>query len=102
MRKARIWRAFLIKRKFSENRNAWLGREGSNLRMAESKSGEFKSKFNEPSEFSPYVHPSTALMNFPRSEWPRPATAFATARAPREAALLDRNLCSSLSSALTF
>jgi hypothetical protein len=27
MRKARIWRAFLIKeRKFSENKNAWLGR----------------------------------------------------------------------------
>ena len=39
MRKARIWRAFLIKeRKFSKNKNAWLGREGSNLRMAESKS----------------------------------------------------------------
>ncbi len=28
MRKARIWRAFLIKeRKFSKNKNAWLGRE---------------------------------------------------------------------------
>jgi hypothetical protein len=39
MRKARIWRAFLIKeRKFSENRNAWLGREESNLRMVEIKS----------------------------------------------------------------
>ena len=39
MRKARIWRAFLIrKRKFYENRNAWLGREDSNLRMVESKS----------------------------------------------------------------
>ena len=39
MRKARIWRAFLIKkRKFSENRNGWLGREDSNLRMGESKS----------------------------------------------------------------
>ena len=39
MRKARIWRAFLIKeRKFSENKNAWLGREDSNLRMGESKS----------------------------------------------------------------
>ncbi len=35
MRKARIWRAFLIKkRKFSENKNAWLGREDSNLDMA--------------------------------------------------------------------
>jgi hypothetical protein len=31
----------------------WLGREGSNLRMAESKSAEFTSKINEPSEFSP-------------------------------------------------
>src|SRR5437870_13547740 len=31
MRKARIWRAFLIKeRKFSENKNAWLETEGSN------------------------------------------------------------------------
>ena len=40
MRKARIWRAFLIKeRKFSKNKNAWLGREDSNLRMVESKSG---------------------------------------------------------------
>jgi hypothetical protein len=34
MRKARIWRAFLIKeRKFSENKNAWLGPEDSNLHM---------------------------------------------------------------------
>jgi hypothetical protein len=39
MRKARIWRAFLIQRRiFSETRNAWLGREDSNLRMGESKS----------------------------------------------------------------
>jgi len=31
---ARIWRAFLIKeRKFSENRNAWLTMEGSNLHI---------------------------------------------------------------------
>ena len=30
MRKARSWRAFLIEgRKFSENRTAWLGREGT-------------------------------------------------------------------------
>jgi hypothetical protein len=37
MRKARVWRAFLIeRRKFSGNKNGWLGREGSNLRMAES------------------------------------------------------------------
>ena len=35
MRKARIWRAFLIKeRKFSEDKNAWLRREDSNLEMA--------------------------------------------------------------------
>src|ERR1700676_1301793 len=39
MRKARIWRAFLIRRrKFSETHTAWLGREDSNLRMVESKS----------------------------------------------------------------
>jgi hypothetical protein len=39
MRKARISRAFLIKkRKFFENKTAWLGREDSNLRMVESKS----------------------------------------------------------------
>jgi hypothetical protein len=37
-------------------------------RMTESKSGEFTSKINEPSEFSFYVHPLTALVNFPRSE----------------------------------
>ncbi len=43
MKKARIWRAFLIKeRKFSKNKNAWLGREDSNLRMVESKSGGFE------------------------------------------------------------
>jgi hypothetical protein len=39
MRKARIWRAFLIEeRKFSKNKTAWLGREDSNFRMEESKS----------------------------------------------------------------
>ena len=39
MRKARIWQPFLIKERiFFKNRNGWLGREGSNLRMAESKS----------------------------------------------------------------
>ena len=39
IRKARIWRAFLIeRRKFSQTRSAWLGREDSNLRMVESKS----------------------------------------------------------------
>jgi hypothetical protein len=39
MRKAQVWRAFLIQRKkFSETRTAWLGREDSNLRMGESKS----------------------------------------------------------------
>jgi hypothetical protein len=39
MRKARVRRGFLIqRRKFSETRNAWLGREDSNLRMGESKS----------------------------------------------------------------
>jgi hypothetical protein len=41
MRKARIWRAFLIEeRKFSKNKTAWLGREDSNLRMVESKSAD--------------------------------------------------------------
>ena len=39
MRKAHVLRAFLIeRRKFSKNKNAWLGREDSNLRMVESKS----------------------------------------------------------------
>jgi hypothetical protein len=39
IRKARIWRAFLIDRKkFSETRNGWLGRKESNLDMAISKS----------------------------------------------------------------
>jgi hypothetical protein len=39
MRKARIWRAFLIEeRKFSKNKTAWLGQEDSNFRMVESKS----------------------------------------------------------------
>jgi hypothetical protein len=39
IRKARIWRAFLVrKRKFSKNRNGWLGREESNFCMVESKS----------------------------------------------------------------
>src|SRR5216684_736103 len=39
IRKARIWRAFLIEeRKFSKNKNAWLGREHSNLDMANWKS----------------------------------------------------------------
>jgi hypothetical protein len=36
--------------------------------MAESKSDEFTSKINEPSEFSSSVHPLTALVNFQRSE----------------------------------
>jgi hypothetical protein len=35
MRKARVWRAFLIqRRKFSETRTAWLRREDSNFEMA--------------------------------------------------------------------
>ena len=51
MRKAHISRAFLIKeRKFSENKNPWLGREDSNLRMVESKSGYFINDFNEFSD----------------------------------------------------
>jgi hypothetical protein len=53
MRKARIWRAFLIKeRKFSKNKNAWLGREDSNLRMVESKSANPLNDFNGHSEKS--------------------------------------------------
>jgi hypothetical protein len=40
MRKARISRAFLIKkRKFSENRNAWLTWEDSNFHITISKNG---------------------------------------------------------------
>jgi hypothetical protein len=46
----------------------WPGREGSNLRMAESKSDEYVSKINERSEFSSSVRPMMALGNFLRSE----------------------------------
>ena len=47
IRKARVWRAFLIqRRKFSETRNAWLTWEDSNLHIPDRKtpfemSGEF-------------------------------------------------------------
>ena len=44
------------------------GREGSNLRMAESKSAEYNSKINNLSEFSSSVHPLTALGISLRSE----------------------------------
>jgi hypothetical protein len=51
MRKTRIWRAFLIqRRKFSEIKSGWLGREDSNLRMGESKSARTLSNINENSE----------------------------------------------------
>jgi hypothetical protein len=51
MRKARVWRAFLIqRRKFSETRNGWLGREDSNLRMGESKSRRIINDSKERSE----------------------------------------------------
>ena len=40
------------RRKFSEMPNAWLGREDSNLRMVESKSGHFANDFNAYSEKS--------------------------------------------------
>jgi hypothetical protein len=36
--------------------------------MAESRSAEFTNKINEPSEFSAFGHPLTALVNFQRSE----------------------------------
>jgi hypothetical protein len=47
--------------------SVWAASDYSN-RMAESKSAEFTSKINGPSEFSRYVHPLTALVNFQRSE----------------------------------
>jgi hypothetical protein len=50
----------------------WLGRERSNLRMAESKSDEYAKKINDHSEFSSSVHPLTALANFPRTALSRP------------------------------
>jgi hypothetical protein len=55
--------------------SAWAASDYSN-RMAESKSAEFTSKINGPSEFSRYVHPLTALVNFQRSEcrYPLPDT----------------------------
>jgi hypothetical protein len=41
MRKARIWRAFRVKkRKFSKNRNGWLGRQDSNLKMVDWHQGD--------------------------------------------------------------
>ena len=52
----------------AKRRTGWLGREGSNLRMAESKSDQFTSKINEPSEFSSFVHSLRGLANLPRSE----------------------------------
>ena len=57
-RKARNSQVFLIKkRKFSQNKNGWLGREDSNLRMVESKSGYLANEINmhseQPAKFSP-------------------------------------------------
>jgi hypothetical protein len=46
MRKARIWRALLIKERKFSNKNAWLGREDSNLRKVESKSARILNDFN--------------------------------------------------------
>jgi hypothetical protein len=46
----------------------WLGREGSNLQMAESKSAEFLNNIKEISELSLSVRPLTILENFLRSE----------------------------------
>jgi hypothetical protein len=65
----------------AERWNRWLGREGSNLRMAESKSAKFSSKINEPSEFSSSVHPLTAFRNFLRSERRRSPSASCCAAA---------------------
>ena len=53
MRKARVWRAFLIqRRKFPETRTAWLGAGGYELRMGESKSAGTFNDFNPRSEYS--------------------------------------------------
>jgi hypothetical protein len=51
----------------------WLGREGSNLRMAESKSGEYLNDIKDASELSLSVRPLTILEDFLRSEYWRPA-----------------------------
>jgi hypothetical protein len=47
--------------------SGWGGRDRTS-EMVESKSAEFTSKINEPSEFSSFIHPLTALRNFLRSE----------------------------------
>src|SRR5262249_55168324 len=62
--KARRWRPFLAPLgNRHEGRTAWLGREGSNLRMAESKSDDSASDLNENSEFSQSVRPLKAFNN---------------------------------------
>jgi len=47
---------------------SWLGREGSNLRMAESKSANLFLFIKGAAELSPSVHPMMLLTNFARSE----------------------------------
>jgi hypothetical protein len=75
-RKARISGPIARRLRSLEDRgNGWLGREGSNLRMAESKPAEYTNKINDLSELSSSVHPLKALANFLRSEcYPVPAS----------------------------
>jgi hypothetical protein len=59
MRKAGIWRAFLIsERKFSENKNAWLTWEDSNLHIP-----DWKKPFEMSAEFL-HISPEFGVGDF--------------------------------------
>jgi len=46
-----LWRAFpALQKEFCKDHTGWLGREDSNLRMAESKSSLFSNNINRRSE----------------------------------------------------
>jgi hypothetical protein len=71
MRKARIWRAFLVqRRKFSETRNGWLTSEDSNSHIP-----DWKKPFEMSGEF-PHISPEFEAGDF--SLPPRPRSADRT------------------------
>jgi hypothetical protein len=82
IRKARVWRAFLIqRRKFSETRNAWLTWEDSNFHITISKNA-----FEMSTEF-PLFWPKIRLGDFCSCElWRAPAGYPPVGRLPRIAA----------------
>jgi hypothetical protein len=68
--KARNLRAFSTSLRTRQMpRTAWLGREDSNLRMAESKSPSLRSMINTHSELSRYVLKLRTLQNIRYSEY---------------------------------